>query len=73
MDKRQTALSMGYLVKSPTRSKDKSSLSMFWKLRWCVFAGISYNDKRGQRLDKKLVLYYYEDKEAYNQDASPKG
>ncbi len=73
MNREEKVLSVGYLVKSPTRSKDKSNLPMFWKLRWCVFARITYSDRFGYVEDTKLLLSYYEDKKAYLNHEAPKG
>ncbi len=75
MDKRERVLSMGYLVKSPTKNMDKANFSRFWKLRWCVFAEIVYlNPNQSESTeDKRLVLYYYKDKESQLKDVNAKG
>ena len=71
MDKRERVLCMGYLVKSPTKNKEKANFSRFWKLRWCVFVEVIYTI--GGREDIKLVLYYYKDKNSHHNDESAKG
>ncbi len=73
MNRRETVLSMGYLVKSPTRSNDKSNLPMFWKLRWCVFAKVCFSDRFGIVQDTKFILSYYDDKQTHFNDQRPKG
>eukprot|EP00112_Aurelia_sp_Birch-Aquarium-sp1_P012062 Seg2531.3 transcript_id=Seg2531.3/GoldUCD/mRNA.D3Y31 product="hypothetical protein" protein_id=Seg2531.3/GoldUCD/D3Y31 len=73
MNKRERIISMGYLAKSPSKSKDKAKHTMFWKLRWCVFAEVTYTDAFTFAEDSKLILYYYEDRDSHKRDVNSKG
>lgn len=73
MDKRERVLGMGFLVKSPTKSKDKARFTKYWKLRWCVFVEILHIDVDEFVEDSKLVLNYYKDKESFEKDDQAKG
>ena len=73
MNKRERIISMGYLAKSPSRNRDKAKHTMFWKLRWCVFAEVTYTDPFTFAEDSKLILYYYEDRDSHKRDVNSKG
>ena len=70
---RKEVIKMGYLVKSPSRSRDKSSYAIFWKVRWCVLAQVFPPDEGIVTCFHKFFLYYYEDEDSYKQDLAPKG
>lgn len=67
------AIKMGYLVKSPSRNREKASYALFWKVRWCVLVQVFYTDPDGTTEYSTFLLYYYEDEESYRQRAAPKG
>lgn len=71
MDKTERVLAMGYLIKSPAKSRDKANLASFWKRRWCVFSEI-YFPGNSERM-KKLVLHYFKDRDSYFEDDAAKG
>ena len=72
-NERKEVIKMGYLVKSPSRSRDKSSYAIFWKVRWCVLVQM-FSPDEGIAMDfPKFSLYYYEDEDSYKQDSTPKG
>ena len=73
MNGKEKVINMGYLVKSPSRNRDKASYAMFWKVRWCVLVQIIYADPLLTAEYSKFLLNYYEDEEHYKQNSAPKG
>lgn len=73
MNRKEEILKMGYLVKSPAKSKDKANYAMFWKVRWCVLVKAIFADPLLNAEYSNYLLYYYEDEEHYKQASLPKG
>ena len=73
MDRQERVLGMGYLIKSPVKSKDKANFPHFWRLRWFVLAEVLFAGDGGVVEESKLVFSYFKDKSSHQKDEQPKG
>ena len=73
MRKENKVIKMGYLVKSPSKNRDKAKYALYWKLRWCVLLQEVSEEFMHSAQVSKFVLYYYEDEESYQLNEEPKG
>lgn len=73
VNQKEEVIKMGYLVKSPSKSREKANYAVFWKLRWCVLVRASYADPLLNAEYSQHFLHYFEDKEHFQQSSTAKG